>query len=74
MYMKFKRGQTVIVNGIGKCDDKVYKNEIAKVIERDCYFKDFHVRFKDKSTDWLLSKYLSTYTKKTKKEKHKYEN
>ena len=31
MYNKFKDGDSVIVNGIGKCNDKRYKDKIEKL-------------------------------------------
>ena len=53
MNNKFNIGCIVIVNGIGKCNDKRYHNKIAIVIERDPFFKDYHVEFEDGSKDWL---------------------
>lgn len=38
----------------------MYKNETAKIIGCDPYFKDYNVRFKDNTEDWILSKYLSS--------------
>ena len=58
MFSKFKIGNKVFVNGIGKNDGKVYANVSAIVIEHDSYFKDYLVRFKDGTTDWISPQYL----------------
>ena len=53
MFNEFKNGETVIVCGIGKKNGKLYKNKSAVVIERDTYFKDYHLKFKDGTDDWF---------------------
>ena len=58
MFNKFKIGNKVFVNGIGKNDGKVYENVSAIVIEHDSYFKDYRVQFKDGTTDWISPQYL----------------
>ena len=58
MFNKFKIGEIVIVNGIGKCNDTEYKNKIGIVICRDPYYLDYNIRFIDGSEDWLDAKYL----------------
>ena len=58
MFNKFKIGQFVLVTGIGKCEDKKYYNQKAKVIEKDDYFLDYKVEFSNGTTDWLDEKYL----------------
>lgn len=58
MFNKFNKGSKVFVNGIGQNNGKVYKNAVATVIERDPYFKDYLVRFKDNTEDWILPKDL----------------
>lgn len=71
MFSKFKNGQKVIVYGPGKKDGKFYKNVPAIVIERDPYYKDYHIRFLDGTDDWLLQKYLrKPYTRIRKEEKY----
>lgn len=54
MNNKFKNGSNVIVYGPGEKDGKFYKNKSAIIVERDPYYKDYLVRFKDSSEDWLL--------------------
>lgn len=58
MHNKFKKGTIVVVNGVGKCNDKRYYNMIGIVIERDPFFKDYHILFEDGSKDWLDDKFL----------------
>ena len=69
MHNKFKIGQLVSVNGIGKCNGKKYKNAIGKVISKDDFFLDYEIQFKDGSIDWLDEKDLRVKRKYTKKEK-----
>lgn len=54
----FKKGHTVIVYGIGKENGTIYKNKSAIILERDVFFNDYHVQFKDGTQDWILPKYL----------------
>ena len=61
MFNKFKNGEIVIVNGKGKCNDKIYINKIAIIICRDPYFKDYNVKFGDESEDWLDEKYIQSF-------------
>lgn len=58
MFSKFKAKDKVIVNGIGKCNGNIYINEIATVINRDPFFMDYNIRFKDNTEDWLDEDYL----------------
>lgn len=58
MFSKFKKGSEVIVYGIGQNNGKFYKNVSAIIIERDPYFKDYHVQFANGTDDWILPKYL----------------
>ena len=53
MFSKFKAKDKVIVNGIGKCNEKEYINQTAIVINRDPFFLDYNVRFEDGTEDWL---------------------
>lgn len=53
MFNKYKNNTVVIVNGIGKCESKKYKNMIGIVVCRDPYFKDYNVEFLDGSDDWF---------------------
>lgn len=58
MHNKFKNGSKVFVYGPGQNNGKYYYNELAVVIERDSYFKDYHLKFRDGTEDWVLPKYL----------------
>ena len=58
MFSKFKKGNKVFVSGVGQNNGKIYKNVAAKIIERDPYYKDYLVEFKDGTEDWVLPKYL----------------
>ena len=58
MFNKFKNNHKVIVCGPGQTDGKFYKDVPAIIIERDPYYKDYHVKFKDGTEDWILPKYL----------------
>lgn len=58
MFYKFKKGHKVIVHGPGEEKGKFYKNVPAIVIERDPYYLDYHVKFKNGKEDWILPKYL----------------
>ena len=51
----------VIVNGIGKCDNKYYENIVGTVICRDPYFLDYNVKFEDNTEDWFDVKFLKEY-------------
>ena len=58
MHNEFKNKTKVIVYGPGESNGKMYRNVPAIVIERDPYYKDYHVRFKDGTTDWLLPEHI----------------
>ena len=45
MHNEFKNKTKVIVYGPGENNGKMYRNVPAIVIERDPYYKDYHVRF-----------------------------
>ncbi len=61
MFNKFKDGDIVIVNGIGKCNDKRYINKKGKVICRDPFFFDYNIKFEDGTEDWIDDKYIKKY-------------
>lgn len=61
MFNKFKKGDIVVVNGIGKSDSKNYFNKMAVIIGKDTYFKDYNVKFTDELEDWIDEKYLTLY-------------
>lgn len=65
MRNEFKDGSKVFVYGFGQNDGKHYYKEPAIILECDPYFRDYHVKFKDGSEDWILPKYLrKPYAKK----------
>lgn len=57
MRNKFKKGEPVIVNGIGKKDNKIYINKLGSIIERDAFFRDYNVKF-SKEDDWFNERAL----------------
>ena len=61
MHNKFNIKSKVIVNGIGKCNGKIYINQTAIVINRDPFFMDYNVRFDDGTEDWLDEEYLKKF-------------
>lgn len=58
MRNEFKDGSQVIVKGKGKNDGKYYDNQLAIVLERDPYYLDYHVQFKNGTEDWFSPKCL----------------
>lgn len=62
MRNKFKKGELVIVNGIGKKEDKVYMNKRGNIIERDVFFLDYNVKFSKKEDDWFNERALRKVT------------
>lgn len=58
MHNEFKNGSKVFVYGPGQNDGKFYNKKLAIILERDPYFRDYHVKFKDGTEDWILPKYL----------------
>ena len=60
MFSKYKIGEIVIVNGVGKCNHTIYKNKIGIVICRDPYFLDYNIKFIDVNADWIDEKYLKS--------------
>lgn len=70
MHNKFKNGMKVIVCGPGENNGKFYKNVPAKIVSRDPYYKDYLVRFKNGTEDWLLPEYIrKPYSRKRKRSK-----
>lgn len=67
MFCNFKKGTIVLVHGSGKKNGKFYATVLATVIEKDPFFKDYHVKFNDGTEDWLdakcLKKLFSSYRK-----------
>lgn len=53
MRNKFRKGESVIVNGLGKFNKKIYMNRKGSIVERDAFFHDYNVRFTKKEDDWF---------------------
>ena len=53
MNNEIKDGERVVICGRGENNGKIYKNEYARIIERDPYYKDYHVIFDSGKTDWI---------------------
>lgn len=66
MKSKFKIGDKVIVNGVGKNQNKVYRNKRGYIIERDDFFKDYNVKFTKKISDWFNERALKKVREKKK--------
>ena len=64
MHNEFKNNTKVIICGPGETNGKMYKNVLAIIIERDPYYKDYHVKFNDGTTDWLLPEHIRKEEKK----------
>ncbi len=58
MRNKFKKGEIVIVNGIGKKKDKIYINKLGSIIEKDAFFLDYNVKFSKQEDDWFNERAL----------------
>lgn len=67
MRNKFKYGELVKVNGIGKIYGKV-KNELGFVIDKDEYYLDYYVDMFLGNKDWFDEQYLEKVLKKDGKE------
>ena len=52
MFNKFKKGEIVIICGIGKLLEEKYVG-IGIVIEKDDHFKDYCVRLEDGTEEWF---------------------
>lgn len=74
MFNKFKIGEEVIIYGCGKKHGKFYEDLPAKIIERDSYFHDYHVKFKDGTDDWISPEHIYNHIQEKEKEKTKYES
>ena len=57
MRNKFKYGELVKINGIGKIYGKV-ENELGLVIDRDEYYLDYYVEIFCNNKDWFDEQYL----------------
>lgn len=71
MRNKFKYGELVKINGIGKIYGKV-KNELGFVIDKDEYYLDYYVDIFFGNKDWFDEKYLERVLEKEGKENKKW--
>lgn len=62
MFSKFKIGRKVRVKGFGKNDGKYYCQDIGVIVEKDYYFKDYRIKFKNNAEDWLDEECLTLIT------------
>ncbi len=53
MNYEFKVNNKVYVCGYGKENGDFYKNVPGMIVERDPYYKDYLVRFKNGKEDWF---------------------
>ena len=67
MRNKFKYGELVKINGIGKIYGKV-KNELGFVIDKDEYYLDYYIDIFFGNKDWFDEKYLEKVLEKEGKE------
>lgn len=58
MHNKFKNHEKVFVYGPGENTGTFYRNVPAFIIERDPYYLDYLVKFKDGTEDWIEPQYL----------------
>lgn len=58
MFNKFRVGAKVFIYGTGETDGQFYDDKPAIILERDRYYKDYHVQFQDGSKDWILEEYI----------------
>lgn len=58
MRNRYKNKDKVFVYGPGENAGVLYKNVPAIIIERDPYYQDYLVRFKDGTEDWIQPKHL----------------
>jgi len=52
MFNKFKIGELIICNGIGKNSEKMIC-ALGIVVEKDYYYKDYCIRFEDGTEEWF---------------------
>lgn len=76
MRNKFKNKDKVFVHGYGENDGKFYNNISAIIIERDPFYQDYLIKFKDGTEDWVQEKclrkpYARNYSKYRKRKKQK---
>lgn len=71
MFNKFKNGERVLVNGIGKNTEKYYYRKRGYVICRDPYYKDYNIRFPDGTEDWFDTESLRKSRKENKENGNK---
>lgn len=55
MFNKFKVGEIVLCCGVGEVTGK-YICERGKIVEKDYYYKDYCVKFKNGTEEWFKEK------------------
>ena len=58
MHTNYKIGEEVKIIGFGKNNKNYYYYRKAVIIEYDIYYKDYCVRFKNGTIDWLSPKFI----------------
>lgn len=53
MTNKFKYGEVVFINGKGKISNKLIKNKIGIVVEKEYYYNDYYVEVFFGKNDWF---------------------
>lgn len=74
MSNRFYKGDLVFVYGYGEKNGKLYKNVKGKIIERDPYYKDYHVKLNDGTEDWFLPEDIRLPYYKSKKRRKRSKN
>lgn len=59
MTNKFKYGEIVLINGKGKSENKILKNKLGIVKEKEYYYKDYYVEIFFDNDDWINEKDLT---------------
>lgn len=63
MFNKFKVGEIVLCCGIGGITEK-YICKKGKIVEKDYYYNDYCVKFKDGTEEWFKEKDISKIDEK----------
>lgn len=72
MKNRYKKGEIVIVNGIGKNSGKEYKNVIGVIEDKDYYFVQYKVNIMFDDSDWFHERDITRVFEKENKKMFKY--
>ena len=72
MMNKFKQGEIVVINGIGKATGKRYSNVLGIIGKKDYDFVEYEVNILFDNSDWFREKDLKRVFEKSKKKTNKY--